>query len=237
MLAAKLEHPNIITVHDIGISEDESPFFTMELKMGDNLEQFLTKHGPKGRRENEWCSPTEMCQMFLKVCDAMSYAHSLGVLHLDLKPENIQIGHHGEVLVCDWGLGKIMSQQDQDLEEDFDDLLLNPDLLNNMTISGKIKGTPGYMAPEQVEKNISFDERTDIYALGCLLYAMLCGEAPMKGSVDEILEKTRQSNGLCPHLLCPEMNVPPSLDAIVTKATRKDPSDRYEAIDDLVKDI
>ena len=141
-LTALLEHPNIISVHDIGLSPEGLPFFTMDLKKGDSLATILKKNR---------LSRNALLEIFIKLCDALSYAHSQKVMHLDLKPENIQIGRFGEVFICDWGLSKI-SGSDESEGKEFDEILFNPDLLNNMTLSGQVKGTPGYMAPEQIEK-------------------------------------------------------------------------------------
>ncbi|NQZ59961.1 MAG: serine/threonine protein kinase, partial [Lentisphaeraceae bacterium] len=152
-LTALLDHPNIIKIYEIGLSKKGEPFFTMELKTGSNLSQFLAEQHSK----------IELLGIFIKICDAISYSHSRRVLHLDLKPENIQVGSFGEVVVCDWGLGKIitnMDRNDKAAEVQFD-----ADILNHCTLYGEAKGTPGYMAPEQLlghEKS----EQTDIYALG-----------------------------------------------------------------------
>ena len=138
-LTALLEHPNIISVHDIGVDKEGHPYFTMDLKVGDGLDVVLQKALADGSYPL-----SERLDIFLKVCDAVTYAHSREVIHLDLKPANIQVGHYGEVLVCDWGLGKLICSGDG-ID---DDVLLNPDLLSGMTVYGQIKGTPGFMAPE-----------------------------------------------------------------------------------------
>ena len=140
-LTALLEHPNVISVHDVGVDKEGQPYFTMDLKVGDGLDVVLQKALADGGHPL-----SDRLDIFLKVCDAITYAHSRDVIHLDLKPANIQVGHYGEVLVCDWGLGKLIGGTD----EIDDDVLLNPDLLSEMTVYGQVKGTPGYMAPEQI---------------------------------------------------------------------------------------
>ena len=92
-LTASLEHPNIISVYDFGINENLDPFFTMELKVGESLDEII---------DEEKADLNELLEIFVKVCDAISYAHSNNVIHLDLKPDNIQVGKYGEVQVCDW---------------------------------------------------------------------------------------------------------------------------------------
>jgi serine/threonine protein kinase len=105
-LTASLEHPNIVPVHDLGLTPEGEPFFTMKLLSGENLQQIL-----KGLRQQDKIYienyPLEvLLEIFIKVCDAMAYAHSKNILHLDLKPANIQVDDYGQVLVCDWGLAK-----------------------------------------------------------------------------------------------------------------------------------
>ncbi|VGO14500.1 Serine/threonine-protein kinase PknD [Pontiella desulfatans] len=226
-LTALLEHPNIISVHDIGLSPDGLPFFTMDLKRGDSLGDVLKKN----RMPRE-----QLLESFIKLCDAISYAHSQKVLHLDLKPENIQIGRFGEVFICDWGLGKIAGS-DESEGKDFDEILFNPDLLNNMTLSGELKGTPGYMAPEQFEKDGVKTYQTDVYALGCLLYAILSQQPPFKGSSEEIRELTLAGKIVSPAMAFPKKNIPKGLDAVVMKALSLKPTNRYASVVALRDDV
>ena len=169
-LTSFLEHPNIISIYDIGLDEESLPFFTMELKTGEGFDKIIKKEHLKSEDALSADSLRSLLNIFLKICEAMAYAHSKNVLHLDLKPENIQVGHYGEVLLCDWGLGKIFGSEDK---ADFDQLLLNPDLINNMTLNGELKGTPGYMAPEQIKGQSELKtKQADIYALGSILYTL-----------------------------------------------------------------
>ena len=150
-LTAGLQHPNIISIHDIGIDKQtDTPFFTMDLLRGDTLGKVISKL-KEGDADYQLRYPQEVLfETFLKVCDAVSYAHSLNVIHLDLKPDNIHLGKFGNVFVCDWGLAKIITDQGIDTQNTTKRSNLDADLLNNMTLSGHIKGTPGYMAPEQI---------------------------------------------------------------------------------------
>ncbi|MCH2204359.1 MAG: serine/threonine protein kinase [Lentisphaerales bacterium] len=231
-LTAALEHPNIIKVHEIGVDEKAAPFFTMDLKIGDSLSDILAKLDKGEVGYSEQYNLRSLLVIFLKVCDAMSYAHSREILHLDLKPENIQVGKFGEVLVCDWGLAKIIGQDEQDEE-----LLLNPDLLNNVTLHGVIKGTPGYISPEQVEGVKHKSKTMDIYALGALLYCLLTQKRPLNGSSNEILEKTKKGEIVPPIERCEEIHIPESLNAVVLKAMSLEPNSRYQSIHDLATDV
>ncbi len=224
-LTALLEHPNVISVHDVGVDKEGKPYFTMDLKVGDGLDVVLQKALADGG-----CPLSDRLDIFLKVCDAITYAHSRDVIHLDLKPANIQVGHYGEVLVCDWGLGKLIG----DTDEIDDDVLLNPDLLSGMTVYGQVKGTPGYMAPEQI-RGEDRDKRTDIYALGALLYAVLTCRPPLAGDAD-----TMQQAALSGDVVPPTergSGVPESLSAVVMKAMALEPADRYASVSDLITDV
>ena len=106
-LTAQLEHPNIISVYDVGMEQSGAPYFTMELKTGDSLSSALKKE----------YDLNSMLNVFIKICDAIAYAHSRKIIHLDLKPDNVQLGKFGEVMVCDWGLSKVIDSEDPDTEE------------------------------------------------------------------------------------------------------------------------
>jgi serine/threonine protein kinase len=224
-LTALLEHPNIISVHDVGVDKEGQPYFTMDLKVGDGLDVVLRKALADGG-----CPLSDRLDVFLKVCDAITYAHSRDVIHLDLKPANIQVGHYGEVLVCDWGLGKLIGGTD----EIDDDVLLNPDLLNGMTLYGQVKGTPGYMAPEQIRGD-ERDKRTDIYALGALLYAVLTCRPPLAGDTDTMLQAAVSGDVVPPTKR--GSGVPEALSAVTMKAMALAPADRYASVSDLITDV
>ena len=231
-LTAALEHPNIIKVHEIGLDKNKAPFFTMDLKVGDSLSDIIGKLAKGEGAYRTQYNLRSLVVIFLKICDAISYAHSREILHLDLKPENIQVGQYGEVLVCDWGLAKIIGQEQ--IEEE---LLLNPDLLNNVTLNGAIKGTPGYISPEQVKGQKEKTKSMDIYSLGALLYSILTKKRPLDGSIDEILKKTERGEIISPIDRCKELNIPQGLNAIVLKAMDVDPVKRYQSTVELTKDL
>ncbi|EDM24654.1 probable serine/threonine-protein kinase pknB, partial [Lentisphaera araneosa HTCC2155] len=149
-LTALLEHPNIISIHDVGLNDLGQPYFTMDLKEGDSLGEIFKNLNTKDEEYLETYSLHELLMIFVKICEAISYAHSKNIIHLDLKPDNIQVGHFGEVLVCDWGLGKILNNTEiVGVEE----TLLEVDLLNHISSKNKVVGTPGYMSPEQINLN------------------------------------------------------------------------------------
>ena len=168
-ILTNLDHPNIIPVYDIGQDSDEKPYFTMKLIQGESLEASLKKYSE--RNDNDLAA---RLRIFERICEAMAFAHDKGIVHLDLKPDNIQISRYGEVQVCDWGLAKLM----QDVT-DTSSILLDDESLNfaeaslSMVKEGT-RGTPGYMAPEQIgETNHEHNRQTDIYSLGAILYSLL----------------------------------------------------------------
>ncbi len=221
-ITSALQHPNIIKVHDVGITEDNLPYFTMDLKANKTLES-LSSHS---------IHINERLNALLKVCDALSHAHSRHIIHLDLKPENIQCDRFGEVLVCDWGLAKYIDDPKRNLPEG-----LNDDVQGHKTLIGDIKGSLGYMSPEHVDNTHPKDERSDIYSLGCLLYYLLTDQAPYQGSKSEVLEQTLASS--TPQLAkkLAEAKAPKSLSLIVQKAMQKEPSNRYQSVVDFRADL
>jgi len=228
-LTALLDHPNIISIFDIGVDADSRPFFTMELKTGKGLDALIRKRRGGAELLNG------LLEIFLKICDGVSYAHSHKVLHLDLKPENIQVGRYGEVTICDWGLGKLIGSPDYDGGE-LDRMLLNPDLLNNMTRADELRGTPGFMSPEQVAKKRVY-KQSDIYALGAILYAILTGCAPLEGDVESVLKRTRKGEIIPPKRCNSRCRVPAALSAVAMKALATDPKDRYRTAASLRREV
>jgi serine/threonine protein kinase len=232
-LTAKLDHPNIIKVHDVGLDEKDHPYFSMDLKSGTNLREILKNISSDDIELPQKYSLNELLSIFIKICDAMSYAHSQEIIHLDLKPENIQIGEFGEVLICDWGLGRYIGEELQ--ENVSDDLLLNGSLLSKLTINGQISGTPGYMAPEQINQQESRNASTDIYGLGGILYSILTLQRPFSG--EDILNDTLQGNLLSPSKRCSHKSIPQSLNAVVMKAMNVEQSARYKNVTELKKEV
>lgn len=135
-----LEHPGIVPVHDAGTLPDGRVFYVMKLVRGARLGDALQSPTSPGHR----------LDLFLRVCDAVSFAHAQGIVHRDLKPENVMLGPFGEVLVMDWGVARILASDEPPL----------------------IVGTPGFMAPEQARGAAAIDARADVYALGALLETM-----------------------------------------------------------------
>ena len=229
-ISAKLEHPNIIPIYDIGLEKNQL-FFTMKKLTGDNLQQYIKNTGIKE-------TPlTKQLEIFLKVCDAIAFAHSKNILHLDLKPANIQVDEYGQVFVCDWGLARDLN--DLDFTENTSPHKNNkkPELL--LTLNNTLKGTPGYMAPEQIHRSFgSRDQRTDIFSLGSLLYFLLTGSFPYEGeNNDAIIDATKKGHFRDPISRFPELNIPEVLNSICLKAMSLQKNDRYESVNTLRSDL
>lgn len=207
--AARLEHPNIVTVHEVGNQRDIY-YFSMRLVRGETLSDVLRRRGG--------LPPREAAQILRDVAEAVDYAHRLGVLHLDLKPGNVLIDEAGQPLVADFGLARRLS----------DDMDAGP---------GEIAGTPSYMAPEQAgSKTYSIGVATDVYGLGCILYEMLCAHPPFIARTEhETLERVLQQEVESPRAHAP--NLPLDLEAVCIKCLRKNPADRYESAADLADDL
>jgi serine/threonine protein kinase len=159
---ARLEHPGIVPIHDVGRLADGRVFYAMKLVVGERLDQIVLRGE---------LLPTRL-RAFERIGEAVAFAHAQGVIHRDLKPENVMVGPCGEVLVMDWGLAKRDSEPDP---------MLDASRLSDgvATDHGAVLGTPGYMAPEQSRGDAaSVDTRCDVYGLGALLYFLLVGAPP-----------------------------------------------------------
>ncbi|EDM28525.1 hypothetical protein LNTAR_11431 [Lentisphaera araneosa HTCC2155] len=228
-ISASLEHPNIIPVYDIELDDASQPFFTMELLKDQTLKDLLTDFHSL---ENQTYDLPQLLDVFVKVCDAIAYAHSKNVLHLDVKPENINVGEFGQVLLIDWGLAKIVNNpKEEDLY--LNESTLDMDLLNDMTQIGILKGSPGFMAPEQAVSQGEKSFKTDIYSLGALLYHILTGEIHVEGDcIEEYLKGTREGD-----LRDFKKPIAIGLKAVFYKACQLDPQQRYDSVDDLKQEI
>jgi serine/threonine-protein kinase len=180
---AQLTHPNIIPIHDLGTDEEGRVWFTMPEIRGQTLGEVIaavhTASTVEWRTTRDGWSLRRLVSSFLTVCNAVSYAHQRGVVHRDLKPDNVMVGRMGETWVVDWGLAKILGRAATPTDEEEEELTLVivPDA--KATRQGRVAGTPAYMAPEQARGDVAaIDARTDVYALGAILYELLSGERP-----------------------------------------------------------
>ncbi|WDE99409.1 serine/threonine-protein kinase [Lentisphaera profundi] len=229
---AALQHPNIVPVYDVGL-KNNMPWFTMKFIEGQSLGEIIEilKKGELSHFDNL----TDRLDVFVKVCDAVAYAHSRGILHLDLKPDNIRVSEYGDVVLCEWGLADVIpSECDEPLLD-----VCSPSLedFDEKTLDGTVKGTPGYMAPEQTglikERK---GKHTDIFSLGALLYTLLTYEKAFSGeSLKDVLDKTLKAE--IPSTSESSDLIPYALEAVYTKAMSKDIKDRYQSVKELQQEI
>ncbi|MCM8530028.1 MAG: serine/threonine protein kinase [Lentisphaeraceae bacterium] len=228
-LTSLLQHPGIISVLDMGL-EEEHPFFTMELKVGHSLGFILKKIAKEESDYIKRFPLNKLLDIFLKICEAVAYAHSQEIIHLDLKPDNIQVGEFGEVIICDWGLGKLISAKEETVSDNYENLL------RTQTMTGAIKGTPGFMAPEQIKNGSQKkDQLTDLFSLGSILYNILTHKPPYSGDIENIFKQTLIGDLPDPILINPI--VPESLNAVCLKAMECKREQRYQSADELKGEI
>jgi eukaryotic-like serine/threonine-protein kinase len=207
---ARLEHPGIVPVHDVGTLADGRVYYTMKFVEGQRLDQHI----------ESLSSIPDRLRIFLRICDAVAFAHTRGVLHRDLKPANVMVGPFGEILVMDWGLAKILATPCDPhamLRDTANPKLPNGSEENSeITGHGKVMGTPGYMSPEQARGEVGLiDARSDIFSLGALLRFLLSESLASRASA--MLDRP--------------------LKAICMKACAQEREARYATVQELAMDV
>jgi len=231
-VTAQLDHPGIVPVHEVGARDGGQAYFTMPLVKGQGLGSVFEL--ARGGREG-W-NLSRAVAALVKVCQAAAYAHSKGIVHRDLKPANVMVGRFGEVYVLDWGLAKVIGKEE----------LPGPNGSSGApsalaTQEGDVLGTPAYMPPEQAAGRLELvNERSDVYALGAMLYALLTGHAPYlepeaKRSSQLVLARILHGPPQAVRALSPK--APAELAAICEKAMARDPAARYATAFDLAEDL
>jgi serine/threonine-protein kinase len=218
VLARRLQHPNVVRIDDLDTTEDGRPFIVMEHVEGRSLRSVLRAGGAVAH--------TRAVRIAMQVCAALSAAHGVGILHRDIKPDNLLLlpAEGGEVVkVLDFGLAKMIEGFDSGVEQ-------------VATRTGMIVGTPQYVSPEQAlpGKGVEIDGRADLYALGVVLYEMLTGSLPFGSDTPMgMLMEHIQTRPQPPELASPGRGIPPAVSAIVMKALEKRPADRFASAEEM----
>jgi eukaryotic-like serine/threonine-protein kinase len=206
-IIARLEHPSIVPVHDCGVLADGRFYYAMKLVRGRRLDESVSPSTPLAER----------LRLFEKICDAVAFAHAHGVVHRDLKPQNIMLGEFGEVQVMDWGVAKEIGKPN---------IVCHSVERSNAPAStnhGAVLGTPGYMAPEQARGEVNLiDQRADVYALGAVLHFLLVGRPPATPPAP-LRKRDRM--------------IPPPLEAVCLKALAAEPAARHASVTLLAADV
>lgn len=213
--ASAINHPNVITAYDFGISETGQPYLIMDFLQGKSLSSTID--------ESRGLEYSRAVHIFAQTCDALHVAHAKGVIHRDLKPSNIMIVQNRDdpdfVKIVDFGIAKLLPSSGKQSQ--------------NLTQTGELFGSPLYMSPEQfLGKNL--DERTDIYAMGCVMYEALIGRPPFSG--EHVLETMHKHIHEPPAKFAvarPDLKIPAKLEAIVMRSLEKEPDARYQSMAEL----
>ncbi len=246
----QLDHPNIVPVHELGVDAEGRVFFTMKLVQGETFESVCSK---VGSGVDGW-NVTRALSVILRICEAMAFAHDKGVLHRDLKPTNVMVGRFGEVYVMDWGLARVVGQpESHDLRIDHEDRFakVHTERVDQRiessprssvhTQDGAIVGTPAYMPPEQARGQLDLiGSRSDVYAVGALLYRLLGGIEPYYDPARalaglEIVARVIAGPPKPLFEIAPDL--PAELLAIQEKAMAREIEARYESMTALGEDL
>ncbi len=234
-IIAQLEHPTIVPVHEIGCMPGGLPYFTMKKVKGKLLSEVINERRVDNKKDFIRYRK-RLLRRFSSLCNGVAYAHSRGVVHRDLKPDNIMIGEYGEIQIMDWGLAKVLN----------DSTVVKPSevftIRNNQSMStmdGSIAGTPSYMSPEQARGELDkISPASDIFSLGLLLAEIVTLVRVFRCSESAItLKQVGRAGPIDASNLNKRISVPHELLAIIAKCTMPKPEDRYSSAEELSDDI
>jgi WD40 repeat protein len=223
-VTARLQHPGIVPIYEIGKWPDGTPFYTMRMIDGETLRSAIEKASTLPAR-------LALLPRLIAACEAVAFAHSKQVIHRDLTPSNIMLGSYGETIVIDWGLARdrTTAEDDEVLESDPGD-----GHSDRLTGLGQAMGTPAYIPPEQAYGR-DVDTRADVYSLGAILYQLLAGVPPFRGSAADVLREVRSTPP--PSIATAAPGSPPALVSIVERAMQRMPEARFPSALELAEEL
>ena len=229
-VTAMLVHPNTVPVYDLGEDRRGRLYFTMKFVHGYTFREILDFR--------ERYDLNQLVGVLLQIAQALTYAHTHGVAHRDVKPENILVGPFGEVLLMDWGLAKVRRRTP--LPEPVSEggaSLLSGGRPSTLTDHGKLQGTVQYMSPEQFRKDPDIDGRTDIYSLGTVLYEVLAGRLPTSGeTIEQVMQEVLTKTPVPPSEHT-KFEIPEMLEDICMRCLATDPGERMPSAEQLVREL
>ncbi len=230
-ITSQLEHPNIIPVYDMGITDDGMVYFVMRKVSGQSLREVID--GQRDGEPDKW-SLRRLLTAFAQICNAVAYANARGILHRDIKPENIMFGRFGEVLLLDWGASRLIGYEHDMPNEEKIDAISDAHRIEQRTI-----GTPGYMSPEQAIGDLyKLDGRSDVWSLGAVLYEVLTLEPAYDGrDAYALVVATLDGPPIDPRDKAPKRGIPDELSDICQRCLARDRHDRFHSAADLAHAI
>jgi serine/threonine protein kinase/Flp pilus assembly protein TadD len=259
-ITGQLEHPGIVPIYDLGWQANGTPFYAMKLVRGVTYKKAIENcHALPRESPERHLAFVRLLRQFVDICNALAFAHNRGVIHRDLKPQNVMLGDFGETLVLDWGLAKIIGASENQIPMDDDEstsrtsvdsrtsgdttiahrgsVASNVRSAASQTVMGSIMGTPAYMPPEQAMGEVKeLDGRSDVYSLGAMLYEVLTNKQPIaKAKITEMLRHVVEGKIVPPRSIDPK--VPRALEAIVGRAMSLTKATRYATALDLAREV